>query len=374
MKKTAFLAFLFTVLIMIDSSGQVKSALEFALPSGWRYKSFSASPSGIKALYLLPDFPGDVLAAGRFPRRLRVFGRENDLLADLTIEDGYWLDGISKNNRIVLCDGDAGFNGHVKVLALSGKELYTVDTEGRWPVAAPDGNDIALVPGLEDAGPVSIIDEDTGREKARIGQSGSNSKTYRISAFFPFGEDGLYVQGVGATLMLKSYLHFGKVYWKIQDIGGNIKQGILLNDEYLAVSYRTDDLSGRKFAAGVAVVEWRTGNVLFNRKGHQNNGVQDRWYPNFNSLSLLIDEDGGLLFYADPDEVMRLPRRSDGKRGWDENRIVMSRLSPDQRGEVPFGNKLLKPQVIAGKYVVSDLGDAVRIEKARYTEERLPGR
>lgn len=369
MKKLIILATLLMGFIVIDSLGQMETVLEHKVPPGWKYKSFSISSSQVKALFFLPDLSDEALLTSAFPRRLQVFSSENSLIADLTIADNYRLRSITKNDKIILGDGDESGCGHIKLLDLLGNELYTVNAEGRWPVVAPYGKDIALVPGLQDIGPVSIIDEDTGKEKLRINPPESKNKTFKISAFFPLGEEGFYVQGVGATLMLKSYLHVNERYWKIQDIGGNINQGIMLNDEYLAVNYRIDDFSSKKLTVGVAVVEWRTGNVLFNKRGYQINGVQDSWYPNFNTLSLLIDN-GSLLFYADPDRVVRLPLRSNGNKGWDENRLVMSELSHSQREEIALGEKHIKPEVRGGKYVITNLGDVVRIEISKYVDVR----
>jgi hypothetical protein len=369
MKKIISLAVLLMGLVVIDSLAQVETILEHKVPPGWRYKSFAVSRSDIKALYFLPVLPDEVLLTENHPGRLQVFNEKNNLIADLIIEDNYRLSKISRNDRIILCDGEESGCYHIKVLDPSGKEMYTTKAEGRWPVTAPYGKDIALVPGQEDIGPVSIIDEDTGREKARISPPTGKDKAFRIAAFFPLGEDGLYVQGVGATLCLKSYLHINEVYWKIQDIGGNIKSGVFLNDEYLAIRYGTDDFRDHKFMAGVAIVEWRTGNVVFKKKAFQISGVQDRWFSQLESLSVLVDN-GSLYFYGNPNDVLRLPRRSDGRNGWDENRSVKGKFSPGQIGEITLGGKLIKPEIHAGKYVITDFGDAVRIEKSKFVDVR----
>jgi hypothetical protein len=287
----------------------------------------------------------------------------------MIIPDRFYFSKITGNDRIILCDGDESGCGRIKVLDLLGKEEYTIAAEERWPVISPCGKDIALIPGPSVVGPVSIIDEDTGREKVRIGPPAINNKALRIACFFPLGDDGLYVQGVGATLSLKSYLHIGEVFWKIQDIGGNIEKGMFLNDGYLAIGYGTDDFRDHTFMAGVAIIESRTGDIVFNKKGFQINGVKDDWYSRLASLSLSVDDDS-LLFYGDPDDVLSIPRRTDGRKGWNATLLKKLRLSPDQQREVRRGERTSKPELVAGKYVIIDSGDMIRIEKCKYFEVR----
>lgn len=369
MKKIISLTVLLIGVATVSMLGQVETTFERSIPPGWRYKSFDISRSGIKALYLLPDLPQDQPPAENYPRRLQIFDNENNFINDMIISDNYHFSKITRNDRIILCDGDESGCGHIKVLDRMGKEEYTVAAEGRWPVLSPRGKDIALVPGPAVIGPISIIDEDTGREKVRIDPPSTNNRALRIACFFPLGEDGLYVQGVGATLYLKSYLNIGEVYWKIQDIGGNIEKGVFLDDKYLAISYGTDDFRNHKLMAGIAVVESRTGDIVFNKKGLQIFGVKDQWYSRLASLSLSIEDDR-LLFYGDPNDVISIPRRADGRKGWDVSLLKKSRLSSDQLSEIRCGKMTSEPELVAGKYVVKNFGDIIRIEKSRYIDIR----
>ena len=370
MKKTITFILLAIGLVVIDSIGQVGTLLDHNLPPGWKFKSFDVSRSGTKALYLIPDLPDEVLLTEKFPSRLQVFSTDNILITDLPIEENFSFSKFTRNDRIILCQGEESGCDRIRVLDLLGKELYTINAEGRWPIAAPLGKEIALVPGPEEVGSVSIIDEDTGREKAKIGPPALRDKYLKIAAFFPLGEDGFYVQGIGATLCLKSYLHRGEVYWQVQDIGGNIKSGLILSDEHLAIRFGMEDLSEKRFMAGVAVVEWRTGRVLFKKKAYQTRGIQDQWFSQLESLSIVLDEEDNLVFYGDPNDVLKLPRLSGKNSGWNESRSQKKRLSPDQLEIIRIGDKFVRPEARAGKYIIKDFGDSVRIEKSKYVDIR----
>lgn len=351
------------------SSVPEQTIIEHSLPPGWMFKSFDVSRSNLKALCLLPDVPEEVRLKGNISRRVLIFNQTNNLISDLTLEDDFSFRKFTRNDRIILCDGGEGGCFRMKVMEPSGTEKYTIQAEGRWPVIAPLGKDIALVPGPEDVGPISIIDEDTGREKAKIEPPSNTNRAVKITAFLPLGEDGLYVQGIGATLLLKSYLHIGEVYWQIQDIGGNIRGGTYLNDEYLAISYGTDDFHNKKFTAGIAVVEWRTGNILFKKEGSQINGDKDEWFSRLNAPNVFIDN-GSLYFYGNSDDVLRVPKQASGGRGWNESMLKKDKLSPNQAGEIRVGDKIVTPAVQGGKYVIVNFGDVVRIEKSKYYDVR----
>lgn len=367
MKKKMSLTVLLIGVATISLFGQIETVFERSIPPGWKYRKVDISMSGVRVLYLLPDLPEDQPPVKDIPRRLQIFDNKNNLINDMMIPDHFYFSKITGNDKIILCDGDESGCSRIKVLDLQGKEEYTIAAEGRWPVLSPHGKDIALIPGPSVVGPVSIIDEDTGQEKFRIGPPSIKDKALQIACFFPLGEDGLYVQGVGATLSLKNYLHIGEVLWKIQDIGGNIERGVFLNDGYLAIGYGTDDFRGHKFMAGVAIIESRTGEIVFDKKGFQINGAKDDWYSRLASLSLSVDDDS-LLFYGDPDDVLSIPRRADGRKGWELTCLRKLKLSPDQRREIRWGEKTLKPELVAGKYVIIDSGDMVRIEKSKYVE------
>lgn len=180
----------------------------------------------------------------------------------------------------------------------------------------------------------------------------------------------LYVIGIGATLGLKSYLQPDKIYWQIQDIGGNIDQGFFLDDQdeqYIAVGYRLDDFREHKFMAGVAVVEWKSGNILFDKRGFQINGQQDKWYALLNSMSVSISN-GDLILGSDPENLICFLRLSGQKKGWDHNQAVKFRIHPKQIKETNINGKVIKPEVHSARFIVVDYGDRIRIEKCKYVK------
>jgi hypothetical protein len=243
MRRTLFFMIVFLALFIIDCFAQPEVVLEHKLPPGWKYKEFSISLSNSKALLLFQDLSDEILLLNKPPRRLQVLDKDNKLISDFIIDGKYWLSAITSDNRIFLHDGDESGCAHIKAIDLNGNELYEAEAEGRWPIFS--GKDIALVPGPMDIGPISIIDGYTGREKFRYSVPAQRNKSFRISSFLPFCEDGFYVVGIGATLFLKSYLHQGERYWKIEDIGGNIEGSKYLNDELIAVSYNQNDFHNK---------------------------------------------------------------------------------------------------------------------------------
>jgi hypothetical protein len=116
--------------------------------------------------------------------------------------------------------------------------------------------------------------------------------------------------------------------------------------------------------AGIAIIEWRTGNIVFNKQGFQINGVRDSWYAKLHLLNLMMYNDD-LIFYGDPDGAVLLPRLSNGMRGWNEGRLERRRLLDNQVKEIAVGDKLVKPER-DGKFIIINLGDSIRIEKGEY--------
>jgi len=369
-KKIILVVVLFLGVMLNDSLAEVETVLEQPVPPGWKYKDFSISPSKAKALSFLRDVPDLVLLTQHLPRRFQFFSPDNTLTADFFLEENYYLGPLTKDNKAILVDSDGGDCYRLQVLDISGKELYVVDTDGRWPCPSPNGKDIALTPGPSQISPVSIIDGDSGREKAIIGLPTMKGKSVKIGTLLPLGEGGLYVIGIGATLCLKSYLQPDKIYWQIQDVGGNIDQGFFLDDQddqYIAVGYRLDDFKEDKFMAGVAVVESKSGNILFDKRGFQINGQQDKWYALLNSMSVSISN-GDLILGSDPENLICFPRLSGQKKGWDHNQAVKFRIHPEQIKEININGKVVKPEVHSARYIVVDYGDRIRIEKCKYVK------
>jgi len=91
---------------------------------------------------------------------------------------------------------------------------------------------------------------------------------------------------------------------------------------------------------------------------------RDSWYAKLHLLNLIVDNDD-LIFYGDPDGVISLPRYSNGRKGWDEGRLEKRKLLDSQAKEMAVGDRLVKPER-AGKYIIINSGDSIRIEKSDY--------
>jgi len=369
MRKTGLFIIFLMGWLVLESFGQAEVVFEHKLPPGWKYKSFSISRSGLKALYLLPDLPDLVLLEGEFQKRLQVFDKDGNLINDLMLEEWWWLGGFTRDDHIVLKYGDENGISSIEVMNIEGKKISSANVGGRWPTAAHLGKDIAFIPRRGEDGAVSIVDEATGREKARFEQPTHDGKTIGMSCFLPIGEDGMYVVGVGGTLFLRSYLHPGKEIWVIPDIGGDIRYSWFLDDELIFFSYGKDDFETHKLLAGTAIIEWRTGKILFNKKGYQIDLVQDAWFGKFYNPAVHI-VDGDLIFRGLSGDV-RLPRCPDPGKGWDESRLKKCHLLPSQTDIIRLDGTHARPEE-QGNYIIKDFGDAVRVEKCMYVDD--PGR
>lgn len=365
MKRNVFFITLLVGLVVLDSLGQAEVILDHKLPSGWKFKSFAISHSGVKALYLFQDLPQEVLFTRNLPKRLQVFDKANNLINDLIFEDNYWLDSFTRDDGIILYQGDESGCYQVKVIDLDGKARFIAKAEGRWPGAALLGHDIALV--SFEPGPCSIIDAGSGREKLRYGPIPGRGESPEPYCFLPIGENGMYIVGIRETLFLKSYLHREKDFWKIDNVGGDIIYGKFLDDELLAVGYERKDFNAGRFMAGVAVIKWRTGKILFDKQGFQIDQKRDAWYPRF-YFSTLFTEDGDLVFFDGPSGGVRIPRNSQPGKGWDEGRLKRYSRPAGQTDMITSDGKHVRPD-IHGKYVIFDFGDAVRIEKVAFIED-----
>ncbi|MBE3130184.1 MAG: hypothetical protein IMZ54_05640 [Acidobacteria bacterium] len=347
-------------LAVLCTFGRAEVILDHKLPAGWKFKSFSVSRSGYKALFLLPDLPDMMSLTNGTSRRLQVLDNDGNLVKDMILEDWYWLSGFTRDDKIILSRGDESGCWRIKVLEPDGRVRFCVDAGGRWPAAALFGHEIALVPGVSgDVAPCSIIDAETGIEKFRIGPL---SRARPDACFASIGEDGLYIAGIERALFLRSYRHEGKDLWKIENIGGTIEHYTFLDDKYFAVQYKTDDFEAGRFMVGNAVIEWRSGDVLYEKRGFQIDGKQDDWYRRLFAFGLRLDR-GDLVFLIGDGLGVRIPRKSPPGEGWDESRLRKIKWPPDGIRRVSPTGKSVRAEV-QGTYLIWDFGDSVRIERA----------
>lgn len=365
-RQVVHFAALLAILAGAASFASAEVILDRKLPAGWKYRSFAISRSGYKALFLLPDLPNMMLLTKEPSGRLQVFDKGGTLVRDTILEDGYWLHGFTRDDKLILTRGDEYGCWLIKLLEPEGRVLFTADAGGRWPVEALLGGEIALVPGVSsDIGlPCSIIDGRSGVEKFRIGPF---SKARPDAFFAAIGKDGLYIAGTDKALFLRSYRQEGKDIWRIENIGGTIESLLCLDDEHFAVRYGTDDFDAHKFMAGNAVIEWQSGKVVFDQKGFQINQEQDEWYRRLHAFVLLRDR-GDLVYLLDGGLGVRIPRALPPGDGWDGSRPRRIKWPPDGiLRTFPEGGSVRAE--IDRTFLIWDLGGSVRIEKVGNIED-----
>ncbi|PMP73415.1 MAG: hypothetical protein C0180_06825 [Aciduliprofundum sp.] len=368
MKKTIMIL-LITGLVLLPSLAQ-EVIHEYMIPHGWKFKEYFS-----RALYLLPDLPDEQLVKGDIPRRLLIFDSQDNLISDLTLEPGWWFGGYI-GDKILLTNSDENGTYLIKLIDLNGKEIYRVKAQGRWLEQATFGKDFALVPSKVQGqiGPISIIDGEKGQEKFRFGPyQGPNGPS--IPDCFDLIGEGYYLVGKGATLFLKSYYEPQKTFWQISNVGGNITECRSLNKELIAVGYGFDDFKKDVFMRGVAIVEWRTGTILFNKNAIRRGKNVDKWFNSLEYLNLSIGDEGELIIDENEDTGTIFPPISgekSGLKGWDEKRARKIKYLPvDKEVYSPDGKKARVE--IRGRTIIKDFGSFVRIERLKYvvdSEER----
>lgn len=369
----------FFFLILLLGAGSLLSqevVLERTLPPGWIFNNFyyqdNQNPgSGLKALFLVQDLPEEIRASGKVARRLQVFDAANNLVADLTLPEWHWFGGFIDNDRLLVYSGDVEVD-RVEVLDFKGNEIYSLDGGGRQLQKALLGNDFALTPrlGLDlETGPISIIDGEKGKEKLKIEPYPGNPQGLPLPGCFLLIGEGYFLTGLGATLFLENYNQPGQKLWMIEDIGGNIQEAHFLSRDLIAVSYDIEaGFRKAEFISGMAIIEWRTGKVLFRKSARQQEGPDKFWYQLIRSLSLMMDEDGNLVFTLNDDEAIRIPRTKGSGPGWNEARAVRLRAHPSQRSQQAAGNE--KGRIKAyRKVIVRDYGNFVRVEKRSWVSD-----
>lgn len=363
--------------VSIIFAGQLLSqevVLERTLPPGWIFNNFyyqnHQNPGlGMKALFLVQDLPEEIRAGGKVARRLQVFDAANNLVADLTLPEWHWFGGFIGNDRLLVYAGDVEVE-RVEVLDFKGNEIYSLDGGGRQLQQSLLGNDFALTPrlGLE-TGPISIIDGEKGKEKLKIEPYPKSPPGWPLPGCFLLIGDGYFLTGLGATLFLENYNQPGQKLWMIRDIGGNIQEARILSKDLIAVSYDIEaSFRKNEFISGMAILEWRTGKVMFRKSARLQEGPDNFWHQLIRSLSLMMDEDGNLVFTLNDDEAIRIPREKASGPGWNEARAVRIRAHPSQKSQRAAGNE--KGRIKAyGKVIVRDYGDFVRVEKRTWVAD-----
>jgi hypothetical protein len=366
MNRSRSLLIILAWLSLCPSLGRAEVVLDHKLPAGWRFGGFCVSRSGSTAIRLHPDLPDLLLLTQRHPGRLQVFDKAGNLIKDRIIEPGSYPYGFTRDGKLILAWGDENGCSRIKVLAPGLELLFAADAGGRWPEEALLGGEIALIPQVSsDLGlPCSVIDDRTGSEKFRIGPL---SKTKPEALFVAIGKDDLFFAGVDKTLFLRSYRDPEKDIWRIEDIGGTIEHLLYLDDDRLAVSYATDDFGARRFMAGNAVIEWRSGRVVFDERGFQIDGKQDDWYRRLHAFVPHLDR-GDLVYLLDVGLGIRIPRLPPPANGWDKGRISRIKWPPEGMWRTSPDGVSVQAS-IQGTFLIWDFGGSVRIERVDNIED-----
>jgi len=354
--KNKFLAY--ALLIFIGSIGLInfsfsqhsggEEILRCEIPQGFIYKSFYPSSSGMKGIIFLQHQPDRLYSDLSI---FEVFDADNNMLLSKVLDSGWGFRGFTPDNKLILSKGQADYLSEIKIIDMQGKELISIPEVGsRRLVFDLYGRDLAVAAFDYDAAylPSVVYDLASSKEKFRLGpvplpKSNKNKEGNfywtGTRIFLPIGKDNLFLWGIGATILLQKYDGPGYI-WKINDIGGNISEGKLLNEEYLAVSYFVPE---RKYKEGLAIIRWRDGQIVFRMENYIVNNKREKNLPVLSVDMLHLDENNNLFFLQDDGRVHIFHFKKENKT-WDENLMTTHEY---RLGKTIAAGKG-RPQVIKG--------------------------
>ncbi|MCR4410104.1 MAG: hypothetical protein QHH43_10550 [Candidatus Saccharicenans sp.] len=319
MKKSLLLVLSLSILLKFVLGFQENQVSEVNIPSGWKLKTFDLSKSGHIAVFYVPDLPQEAISP-ESRTYLQLLSLKGKLLFDRMLEPGGWFFGFLPGDKILL---------------LEGTQYCLLDLQGKVQARFADpylgnrdiiidlfGNELALSPGSGITSmPVSVIDLNTGREKFRFGPFTVPEGRFRINpgfCFLPVGQDDLYLQGFGNTLLLCRYKDDQKI-WQISEIGGNIQKAEFLNNDLIIVSYYDLEVPRKeKSKYGLVLIDWKTGRIIFRKEGFRVGNRYDNWFRIIHLFKAFLDEDGNLCFISSG-KVYKLPKIAENQ--WDANRM-----------------------------------------------------
>lgn len=317
MERIRILVFLLAILLIGTLAGLADDFM-FKIPPGWAFKNAALSPSGLKAIMLFQDVPYEGEASSRsIPSRILVLDNNNTILNDLSFPAPKHV-LMTRDNHIILTEGIESTD-NMTVLDSQGRPLFDVSTYGRRPYPALIGKEIGLAhdeigDGAQIVGPISIIDGATGKEKISFGPP-SGKGTTGYSGFLPIGENGEFMIASGATVCLRTYLHPDAPLWKIDDIGGNVRTILPVDESYVAIAYHLNDFRSKRFMAGIAILDRHDGKILFRQESHD--AHVGAWKFLHGAFNVTLEE--GDLFFTDVvgGEGIRVPRKLGLPEKWD---------------------------------------------------------
>ncbi len=359
--KRLCIAIILATSFLVASFAQDTGVFEFKLPPGWAFKQAFIRSNGLKAVLLLQDVPYEGEVSHRnVPSRLLIFDKDNAILNDISFPEAKHLT-ITRDDSIILAAGIEETE-NISVLDSHGRHLFDLSTKGRRPYPALLGNEIGLgrsEVGEQDGivGTVSIVDGATGKEKIRFGPpSAKGIRGY--SGFLPIGEDGQFLIATGATIFLRTYFHPETPLWRIDNIGGNVRAVIPLDEGLIGIAYDHNDFEAKEYLAGIVILDRHDGKVLFRQES--NNPQVGLWKFLHGAVNVTLEK-GDLLFtdYAGNMGV-RVSRRPNSLGQWDPNRIKVYEITNKSRTDETTNDD---------GHIIKSKKDVLRIEQTRYVDK-----
>jgi hypothetical protein len=347
------------VLMASACAARDRGSFEYRIPPGWHVRNAEVSESGLTALVIWQNVPNDRALKGDFASRLLLFDKAGRPVCDLKFDNprSLWM---TRDDRVILEEGNEGVD-RITVFDARGRRLFETPTWRRNPVPALLGKEIGL---WNTNGPfsvagtweISIIDGDTGGEKFKFPLTVQGDSLF--CGFLPIGEGGHYLVGLGTSVSLRTYLKLGADEWKIDDIGGSVVEIDPLDESHVAISYHFDDPERDQFRGGVAVVAWRSGNVVFRQESRDpKNGLWSLLH--YWGVNVRL-EGADLLFFATrPDFALRVPRDHHPSPKWDITSVKKCRVRNFLKGD-DFTSRF--------RYVVRTIKGRIHIEKVELEE------
>jgi hypothetical protein len=354
------LFFLLFLLISLISFARAADVFEYKIPPGWIFHDAVLSEGGLKAVVIWEDVPIETALHGNFASRLLIFDRDDLLINELTFANPEFL-RLTRDDKIILMEAPNERTEKITVFDSQGRELFEIPTKGRMPRPALLGKEIGLgrqeIGENEITGPVSIIDGETGQERITFGPPSGGKRIKGFSGFLPIGEGGKYLVALGATVFLKTYLHPGTDIWKINSIGGNVTIIRPIDENHVSIKYEIKDFKYHKFLAGVAVVEWRSGNIVFREDSNDQTELGRFILKN----PVITLEEGDLCFTAWSEFGIRVAKSPQSSEKWDKTKVRKYKIDNWSEHD---------QQTADSKHIIKKLGKGiVRIEKIRHKEE-----
>jgi hypothetical protein len=353
-------ASLLIMLLTLTSLAAASDVFEYKIPPGWKFKDAAISKSGMKVLVLWQDLQLEFPVKHLAPSRLVIFDSDDRPVNDIIFEKIRWL-RPTRDEKILLIEGENEKTEKVSVFDMSGNKISEFATQSRLPYPALRGRDIGLgyvPPGTPQnfIGPVSIIDGETGREKISYGPPSKGA----LSGFLPIGVDGNFVIASGATVFMRSYLHPETVIWTIRNIGGNVYTIGPVDDDLISIRYEVKNPKANYFLAGIALVEWKTGRIVFSRES--NNPKNELWGILHSGLDIQMD--AGDLLFSNFGQLtgIRVQKKNPMSDRWDEVKVNKYKISN-------WSKKQMHQLTSDGRHIYRVENGKVLIEKMKYEDE-----